>query len=603
VRASNGLVRLACTTVLGALLGLTLAVADPFGRFGYRSSIEVPGLRLDRAGFRAIHPAADTFRFGRATGAWRAIETSDLGQTVETGIPAPGPDRVAANLLAPGLSLHFTGGLDLQLTSTAAPYLSWSEGSAGPDVPTPSCPWILISFRDAQPPVLFVFEGAPQSLVLTGTPGDWTLKSGSPTSGWVRVLLPHGTAAVPTASAASLGRAVARVREHEGVWLASAPSLLERTVSVEPTAVTVRWRFDRPGALVPAPVLLSQIGGYPLALLTPIRRLGFATEAGPMAVTEGEDLAVRLPVRRIPTGRGMTLGDPADWKRSEERTIGNLAELAMANLLGARSGLDRIAGEEAVGGFLLKVSYEQEPWTGVRLPYEASGAQLDVLAVHALLMQALASSTQSDSESNSILTSLSFRRDWHTWRFWGDDPVVARRAAALAALAGALCPEGERRAEAALLQAGLAAERAVQILRRRAGEIDAEPPFIEPMLDLRKTLFFLEPRGGPLHPFVRGLLSELRIFGDGAARLERREEGLVLVWRAGSEAGTITLASGYPVHVSGLSNLEGLVVTSGLGFTQIRYRATAAGVCTALVEIPEWAMPLPAAAPVPGYRE
>jgi hypothetical protein len=301
-------------------------------------------------------------------------------------------------------------------------------------------------------------------------------------------------------------------------------------------------------------------------------------------------------VRRIPTGRSLGLGAVS----APGEGGGSVMELALVNLLASRSVDLRRQGEEALSAYLAEAPYAQEPWSGQRLPYDARGAGVASLAEHALLMQALTSANEARSEANSLLTSLAWRRDWYTWRLWFPNAIESRRAAALAALAGALCPEPERRLEAAMLQAGLAAQRGLNVLRRRAGESESEPELAEPMLALRRSLFFLEPRGGPDDPFVRSLLSDIRLFGEVAAVLERRGEETVMSWESDGSAGVVTFASGYPVTVAAGRNLAALSTSTAFGFTQVRYRPAAAGRCELLLELPDWAPPLPTVVPV--YR-
>ncbi len=580
-------------------------MAQAFGRFGYSPFPAVPGWTLDAEGIRANFPSADKLTFPMALKKWQPVETSDLRQVSLTGGGAGSPSKVRASLLSFGVSMYFEAGVALGLTSTASPYLSWAEGTVEDGVPTPNAKWVLVSFRDRQPPILLVFGGEAPGLVIQGKPGAWTLKTPGVYKGWVRFCLPRGTEAAEANSAAGLGKLVKAVEANEDLWVRGDPEVTKTTVQEEWTAVTGDFLYSAAGVPVPSPVDLAPLGGYPVKALTKIRKLDFTLDGQSVFVTAERSLKIRFPVKRVPTGRGLAVG-----KRAQEPlgTVSSLdlpsvAELALENLLGTRDRRLRETGERAMAEFVQAASSSREPWTKQTMLYGEDGAGIDLAASHALLMQALAAINQASSEANSLLTSITWRRDWLSWRLWGVDAVKARRAAALASLAGALCPEPERRLEAAILQAGLAAERGAAIRRARATQTEA-PVFLEPMDALRQSLFGSVIPPAAEDPFLKVLLSEIRAYGDAALELASTEERVyVAAWEAKDTlAATLTLAAGYPIQVENL-NLDKFEVAQGLGFTKMTVRPKAPGRCEIRIRIPAWAKLLPVFVEPSAYSE
>jgi hypothetical protein len=228
---------------------------------------------------------------------------------------------------------------------------------------------------------------------------------------------------------------------------------------------------------------------------------------------------------------------------------------------------------------------------------------LDLAAVHALLLQSTTTAERATSEPNSLLTSVSWRRDWYTWRLWCPDSALARRAAALAALAGAICPEPSRRAEAGMLQAGLSAERGLAVWQRRLTPQSPIPKLLEAALPLRASFFALEPPvddGG----FFRSLLSEIRVYGEQAVSASLREGSIVVGWGTRDlSPKALILASAYPIQVSEGGNVTISEASEALGFTVIRYTPKEPGRCEIVLKKPEWAAALPSAADPPRYEE
>jgi hypothetical protein len=593
------------TSLLLVALLCEPAAGQAFGRFGFSPYPELPGWRIDREGLRAKHPASDQLRFAEPLRRWQPVETTEFQQIALTGGGAGNPAKIRASLLQFGPSLYYEAGIELRLSCTASPYLSWEEGTVEAGVPTPERQWLLLSFRDRQPPILIVFEGAPAALRIVGKPGDWSIRTVGVYRGWVRFSLPFGTQATEANTAAGLGRLVQRVKAEPEIWLGPGATASQTKTVEKWSAVEAEVRFSRAFVPLPQPIDLAPLGGYPLRVLSKARKLDIQLDGVPVWVSEENRLLLRLPVRRVPTGRGVgvgarSFGPPATVSPID---VPSVAELAWENLISFRDRKVRELSEKTMADYLAQAPTATEPWTRQTMLYAEDGKGMDILAAQALLMQAMAASNQISSEANSFLTSLVWRRDWWTWRIWGPGPALARRTAALASLAAALCPEPERRLEAALLHAGLAAERGKAIREARArGEEDPSLP--EPYFEIRRHLFGGARSAAEESPFVRLLLSEIRVYGDAAFEASAAgERRVALRWTAEeSSQSTIVLASGFPLKAEN-GNLAGFKVEQGLGFTRITVRPKGPGPCEFFLDLPDYAPPIPAFVDPPAYDE
>lgn len=593
--------------VVTAFLLAATAFPQAFGRFGYSSNVSVSGFAVNAEGFTVNNPRAETFRFESPSKLWRPLLTSDMSQTVLMSGVGRSPLKFRTDLTAMGFSLYFQYGFGLKLTSITKPFVSWTEGSAGPDIPTPPVKWILVSFREDQPPVLLSFYGKNIAVRLEGRSGSWFLRSEQPFEGWVRVVAPFGGIGKPASSAASLGELVESVRKNESFLTGPIPKLIRTTYDESLSSVTVAWQFDQPGAVVPYPAILAPLAGYMVTIQSKTTRTTAVDETGPVTVTAEPVLRMTFPVRRIPTGRGLSVG-----KLTEELIataspidIPSIYELALANLLGQREKVIRQGASDCLNGYMANAKYEIEPFTNQRLPYSADGTGVDLLAAHALLMQSTITPVQATSEPNSLLTSVLFRRDWGSWMIWTPNPEISRRATALSAIAAAVCPEPERRLEGAMLQAGLVGQTGLQIWKKRQGLDGGEAPkFLETALGLRNSLFSGSAREPREDGFLKMLQSEVRVYGDIGLVTELKNGELVASWDSpDGQPTTVVFASAYPLEINDGTNTSITRSNEALGFTVVRCTPVKPGRCELIIVPPSWAKPLPGTVNAPRYSE
>lgn len=552
----------------------------------------VPGMVLDKEGFKVDYGASDKFRFSRPLQKWTPMQTTAMSQLVAAPTFAGSPSKLRQDLTALGFSAYFEHGFDFKVSSTVSPYISWRDGasmdgSAG--VPTPPLAWILVSFQDNQPPVLISFPWKNCPVKIYGKSGDWHIASEGRWEGWLRVLAPIGITPRRTITVDQLGKLVEQVRNAETVLAQVPPELLGVAIEDDDSSVTAEWTFDRPGAILPQPLITAPLAGYPLTVQSKTKRLDAPTLEGPLGVTAETKLKVRFPARRIPTGRILAVGNPA-------QTIGTasfldpqgVTELALANLFAASEKGLRELSESTFAEFLGQSTYQKEPFTGQQLPYAADGKGLDLCAAHALLMQSTISVARASSEENSLLTSLVWRRDWLSWRIWSPNPDISRRASAIGALASSLAPEPQRRLDGAMLEAGLRGEQGARIWRKR-NNLEQGPALLEPMLSARNDIYLPEDyRRAP--GLGRILLSDLRAYGSIPVVLRSEQGGMFMSLTLPEKKNEIiTLASSFPLQVEPAGGGAQINVEQGFGLTVITVIPTAAGEVKLKVSVPSWA--------------
>ena len=489
------------------------------------------------------------------------------------------------DLSVPGFSLYFPKGIDLQIGSIGAPFLSWSEGSVDQAVATPALPWILVSFRQGQPPVLFSFKDHPQATIIDGEPGQWHLRTVGSFSGWVRVLLPFGLDVRSAVTASSLGELAQKVTADQDLWSGAPPKLLNTKVETDATGITVTWVFDKAGALVPQAALLSGFGGYPLHVTTKISQLETSSEEGPMAITREPNLSIRFPLQAWPKCRYMAFQNGVREMPAAPLDVAGAVKWAFRSLASDFSSDENSVAGQALITFLSHAKGDVEQFTGVRYTYGASGVGYDVTAAHALLTQALSVSNGSPSLQNPLLTETWSRVDSYTWQPWNMDEAIWRRASALGALAFAMRPEAENRLQGAMLQAGLSAERGLDLWHYWRGDITKLPARLEVMENLRRRIFSLQGAAVP-DSLVDELFGSIRSCNAQPVTITSAQLNLFLRWKSfDGSPGDLEFIAPKETTFPWKGNLSSMKVTQSGDHFVLHYVPKASGDCFVVVKL------------------
>lgn len=517
-------------TNLLALLIASAAFGQTFGRFGYHDVKALPGLLLDREGFRSSATGAEKFLYDKPITDWLPVSTSAMGQSANLKSLGQSPSRIKIDLYSYGFSMLFGSGFRFRLASATAPFLSWNGGSVGQEIPTASTNWILLSFHDKQPPMLLLFN-KPTSCIVTGKAGAWSVKSVELDPVWVKIVPPTGSQLLATNTAAELGALVAKVASEEAFWLQPAPVLQKVDISEDADSVTAVWKFDRAGAVLPFPTYLAPMGGYSLAVQSQYRTIA-ATEEGPINVCEGTDIKVRFPVRRLLPGRPLAMtGSDASKLAVNPKDVATTVNIALANLEAGQHPKVAQMAEDSLAQYLTGVTYTPEPYTSGSFTFDADGKGVDLAAANALLFQSLGFPLIEEKSSNALLSALLWKRDWLSWSLPSTDNEASRRAAALTALACALQNKPQGRLDGAMFEAGLAAERGRETWRRRKGYVPNETPLLEPVEALRQAIYGALPL-----PAARWeMLSAVRSEGERPVKLSASKDGALISWFASGD--------------------------------------------------------------------
>lgn len=487
--------------------------------------------------------------------------------------------------------MYYQGPLILTIKSEKAPYLSYSGGTVDVNLPTLDTQWILVSFRTPQPPVLIALRGEACGFTVSGKAGNWQLKSNRPLAQWVRVCLPFGTTEFATSNVRELGQMTNAFEVELPYWEAQPPRLITTEIADDPNGVTVRYIFDKPGAVVPKPLVYAPLGGYPLEVQSQIEKLAAVDESGPLWVSSESTLVFRLPVRRVQVGRFLALGEsttsPVATVASHDYV--SVASLAMECLMADRDSATQKLADDTIERYLTDTPSVAEPWTLQQFPFAANGQGIDLAAAHALLAQSSANARSATKGANALVTGLAWRRDWLTWQIWTSDRKARRRAEALAAVACALSPDTDRRMDAAMLQAGLASEVGFEIFSKRQGWIPELSPTFEPLSGLRRSLFALKSKA-PEDPFALCLLRAPRVIGDYSFLLKKvSETEYELAWKvAATSPARIFIQSEAESTFTPLENLINLRTTATTGGNLLEFTPKEAGWCRIKVSGQVW---------------
>jgi hypothetical protein len=548
-----------------------LCHAEAFGRFGFIQQMDLPGMRIDRQGITAKTPNSELIAFAKPSKTWKATITSDAGQTVMLDV-APGcPRKVAASLYAPGASLFCDDGLELHLKTKKAPFLTWEQGSVAVGVPTPKLNWVLLTFDGGSAPLLLSLPAdAVGSFRLGGSVGDWTLKLEDPVTGWIRAGFPFGAHELATSTAADLGQLVIRFEREREIYLTPPPTLLGLDIAADEDGVTATWNFSGP-YIVPPAVALAPLGGYGVKLRTGYENTGYTTEAGPILRSTGKVLKVRFPCKHLAPGRAISLASEARPVPGTVSAIDipSIADLAIEAMRGDRDPGCQAIADDATQTFLSGADFAMEVWSKATVSYNANNKGLDLTAAYGFLAQAL-NLGETRPPENPFLTSVVWRTDWLTWMPFSDTPNQdnERRAAAFVVVSSSMASEPLVRLEGAMLEAGLAGERGLQIQRHRTEEATPQPKFLESMLELRHTICGTQIPGAAATKSVDSILGSVRVLSPIPVVAKQADPGLSLSFVAES-ANPFKLVLFLPAEsdLSADVNVKAVTAQPGVGNT------------------------------------
>jgi hypothetical protein len=408
------------------------------------------------------------------------------------------------------------------------------------------------------------------------------------------VLLPLGDASANPTDAAGLGALAQQVGQEQALWAGPSPALLDVGVKADADSVTATWTFDRPGALIPVAALLAGQGGYPVKLSSEVVRLPGGSPEGPLALAKASQFAITFPIRNIFPCRYVATGEPAlptftapfDVKVATEISFLALSSSAPKEIL-------TVAGT-GLTSYLSSAVGDLEPFTNQRLPFSMAGDRYDLAAAHALLTQSLSNASNGQDLPNPLLQQVQARVDWYTWRPWIDDEEVSRRGGALASVALALRPRPDDRLSAAMLEAGLSAQRGLDRWKQWRGEIKQLPVHLETMEELRKSVF-----GSSQDPLFQEVSSPVRYCSAERISIAEKNGKHLLGWFSVSgQPGALELFSPLPLKFGATQNLKSYRIGHSGSIWIVHYAPKDAGACAIEMvlpsgaSLPAWSLPV-----------
>jgi len=404
--------------------------------------------------------------------------------------------------------------------------------------PAPASRWVMVSFRENSPPVLFSFRQGVSELRAVGSAGQWEIRFSPGYEGWIRVVLPFGQRPPVTSESLieRLGRQASAVQGL--IAFTSGPSPRSTSQRVLPNAAAMRLQlaYDVVGAVIPsAPLLASVRTGAQVT--TPYRLISDAFSEGPLAVASTQSQSVLLPHGPLPLGRALTVGPWSDKVAADERRLlssvpQSLRDSQPASVLELYQGLNR--------GYSLFSKVESY------MPTDAT--QLSAF-VRAASRQAWWINEGSMPDTSALaLSAVLWKMDPLTWTL--SSGLEHQADAARAAL---LSETAERRFEGLMLAYGLAAQRELAERAERFGFFKTPTPPALPA-DLQ-VMMGLAPPGSD---WTRLLAAPFWIQRGPQAWLRKGDKTWVMLFMASERSPyTMTFRSRTPVQFDPAANVAG----------------------------------------------
>lgn len=541
-----------------ALLLAATATPQAYGRFSAELP-PAPGFIFTAQGFRVADAPSDTIRW-QQEGTYTLEAANDRQAEYKVSAGKHGPERLRINLRSPGFDLKMPAGGRLDIRSFQRPLLTVSDATYD-GASTPRVRWILLSFREQQPPVLFAFLDGENSARIEGSPGAWTLRFGPVYDRWMRVCLPFGQRPIPYGGppASVLGQAARRLAGEPSLWLAPSARSVSVASSYQEGRLRVRWEFDRAGVVVPPALLLAGAGGYQARLISPHQLVEAPMSHGPTAFLTTPVLEAEFPF--FPVQKGLPVVPLVAEPPKPQDAAGRWM---MALLSARRRSEDVAAADQRLKEIQAGLVTGPAP-LGRLAPVvmEDGGA---AWAEGALLQELL------QPGKGSLLPSLLWRRDALTW-----STGLSPAAEAIVVLAASLSSSPTRQIDACQLMASAAAQAPLAEFRRQMGLTEGTKG--GPWPDWLSSRFRGEPKPTDA-PWLQSLRSSVWTEDQRGVFLRVSEGEVILSWtHAEGSAPRLVLETQARWKAAPKSNLASLAVSSLPGQLILDYKPSRSGLC------------------------
>jgi hypothetical protein len=291
------------------LAGAAGARAQSFGRFGGEGIPQPVGFTISEQGFRVADAPGDTFQFLSPLADIKRVSRSDRNSEVSFRPAEGAPDGLRINLRSPGFEIHVKGKIVFKLGSLQRPLLT-VEGATYDGAPSPVTKWMLLSFREPQPPVLFsVPEGEGLDWEIGGAGGEWTLTNRTEYDGWIRVCAPAGRTILKREDERDgLAELALALSQQAPLWSEPTTKLVSSSISEGDGFLQAIWTFDRPSAIIPPALLLCRTGGSGVEIVSGLTAAAADLGEGPQGFSAEPRWVFRFPIVKLPPGRALVRG-------------------------------------------------------------------------------------------------------------------------------------------------------------------------------------------------------------------------------------------------------------------------------------------------------
>lgn len=406
-------------------------LAHPFGRYGFAPTPPTPGFEFLPEGIRVDREGEPLIRFDQTLRGMHLLQTD--GYWAAYGLLGGGksPTRLRVSAFGPGLELYFEKGFSLTFQSERAPFISWAEGSVGPEVPTPKLNWAAFSWPEAKVPLVVATPAGEAAWQVVPRNGLWSLESvDQEFEGWIRIVLPLGIRPFETPTASELGRLASASLNQDGPLYGFLPRQRSTQVIEEGRLLLLRTELSQDGALVP-PYLLQERAGAP-KIQSETQTLRFPTPERTRSRLKGKVLEARMWIPRIPVGRAIVAREKAVPPVQMHPQPSVFARRSLSLLTAEASPVTVLAVQKKQQSWFAEADVTTAQATALRLPYDQSSKQMDWLSALGVGLSTVGKDTTPSTVSvlwsyDPFMGELSVPQTPLSRALWGVTSIVSNR--------------------------------------------------------------------------------------------------------------------------------------------------------------------------------
>lgn len=436
----------------GVSLLLAAGVAGGYGQFFQQDYFKLQTIEIRGTAFRVLAPGAPELNFAVDQKPLGFSRANRFGSALAYQQKPNGITRAILETTSLGFSLECHAGATFSADTGDMPFLSWKGGTVGPGVPTPVVNWMVVSWPITTSPLFLSFSGAGASALVSRTGNGYSISVDEKFTGVIRVRTPYGTEAVSATNAAEFGQLISKCEPLANSFGAPAPVLQRFSCVEEGNSLVGTFVFDRPGSVIPKPILDAAALGQ---LLIESETVNGTAGSVPMQTCKSTLLRIRLFARKLSRGYAITTQPKAD--SAMPATLSPLDTVGLTeSCLAIVSGSCSVASFSAFPEFLEFVETAERGYVNDRLTGLPICSSAEVTSSTLAAGYALAALSQGLASRSYVGALASI--DWVRVSPSGE-LNDAQKAASLFAIATAFDPSAETRFLGALVNASLVAQR------------------------------------------------------------------------------------------------------------------------------------------------